>query len=134
MPRPARSRGESLRRMSAAWRMESSCRDRRGVLVQQPRGARGRRGTQYRSSPNACFEPRKGAVHISELVETKKTNTEGGEVVSFAAHERYAGRHLDASLLELHPAADLGVIGEGHHHARCGEPLGGDRGESAPGQ
>ena len=63
------------------------------------------------------FEPLYGAIYISELVEAEESHPKRGEVVSFAAHQGHAGGHLDATLLELRAAADLGIIGEGHHHA-----------------
>ena len=67
--------------------------------------------------PEVCCEPPDGAIYISELVEAEEPYPESGEVVSFTAHQGYAGGHLDATLLELRTAADLGIIGEGHHHA-----------------
>ena len=66
--------------------------------------------------PEVCCEPPDGAIYISELVEAEEPYPEGGEVVSFTAHQGYAGGHLDTTLLELRAAADLGIIGEGHHH------------------
>ena len=83
-------------------------------------------GHPPRSIPEVCFEPLDGAVYVRELVEAEESHPEGGEVVSFAAHERYAGRHLHATLLELRAAPDLRIIGEGHHDAGCGESFGRD--------
>src|SRR6478735_9203050 len=85
--------------------------------------------TAIRSRPEVRFEPLHGAIDISELVETEESHPKRGEVVSFAAHQGYAGGHLDATLLELRAAADLGIIREGHDHAGGGKSFGGDGGE-----
>ena len=76
-----------------------------------------------------CFQPAYRAVHVGELVEAEESDPEGGEVITFTAHQGYSGSHLETTLLELRAAADLGIIREGHYDAGCGESIGGDGGE-----
>ena len=93
------------------------------------RGARedrARPGLSGGQSPRASPEPLHGAVDVGELVEAEEPHPEGGEVVALAAHQRYAGGDLEAPLLELRAAPDLGIVRERHHDAGRGESLGRD--------
>ena len=72
--------------------------------------------------PQGGPEPRDGAVHVGELVETEQTHPERGEVVPLTAHQRDAGGDLQTVLLEPGAAAELGIVGVRDDHAGSGEP------------
>ena len=93
--------------------------------------ARKRRRSALVDSVQGVRQESDRSVDVVQLVQAEQADAKRPVVVAFVAHQRHAGRDLQAVVEELPAILQIGVVGVADHHTRRLKALGGDAAEAA---